>query len=153
MPRCQGAVRIGKEDLDREPLSQLLVLGHFFPSIVGQGLPQQCGHVSELSREALTDTRRICPLHLGQDDQACRPLHLDQVALPVAEVASHTVAGPGAWPDPPDDANHHGGLFHGLDAGAPCALDAARQDDGLGREEFAHIVSIRTFEASSNLFR
>jgi len=36
-----GAVRIGKEDLDREPLGQLLVLGHLFPSIVRQGFPQQ----------------------------------------------------------------------------------------------------------------
>jgi len=36
-----GAVRIGKKDLDREPLGQLLVLGHLFPSIVRQGFPQQ----------------------------------------------------------------------------------------------------------------
>ena len=47
VPRCQGLVRIGKEDLDREPLGQLLVLGHLFPSIIGQGFPQQGGHVPE----------------------------------------------------------------------------------------------------------
>ena len=33
------AVRIGKEDLDREPLSQALMLGHLFAPIVRQGLP------------------------------------------------------------------------------------------------------------------
>ena len=31
-----GTVRIGKEDLDREPLGQLLVLGHLFAPIIGQ---------------------------------------------------------------------------------------------------------------------
>lgn len=34
-----GAVQIGKEYLDREPLGQLLVFGHLFPSIVRQGFP------------------------------------------------------------------------------------------------------------------
>ena len=38
-----GVVRIGKEDLDREPLGQLLVLGDFFPAIIGQGFPRQGG--------------------------------------------------------------------------------------------------------------
>lgn len=33
-----GAVRIGTEDLDREPLGQLRVLGHLLPPIVRQGL-------------------------------------------------------------------------------------------------------------------
>ena len=32
-----GAIRIGKEDLDREPLSQALMLGHLIASIIGQG--------------------------------------------------------------------------------------------------------------------
>ena len=34
-----GAVRIGKEDLNREPLGHPLMLGHLFPSIIGQGFP------------------------------------------------------------------------------------------------------------------
>ena len=29
------AVRIGKEDLDREPLGQALMFGHLFPPIIG----------------------------------------------------------------------------------------------------------------------
>jgi hypothetical protein len=37
------AVRIGKEELDREPLGQLLVLGHLCSSIIRQGFPQQGG--------------------------------------------------------------------------------------------------------------
>ena len=89
------AVRFSKEDLDREPLGQLLVLGHLFPPIVRQGLPQQCGHVPEFLREALTGTRRIRPLHPCQEDQARRPFHqgadgrpitgsLEEIAFPVA---------------------------------------------------------------------
>ena len=42
-----GAVRIGKEDLDREPLGQFLVFGHLFSSIVRQGFPQQGWHMPE----------------------------------------------------------------------------------------------------------
>ena len=90
-----GAVRIGKEDLDRETLGQLFVLGHLFPSIIGQGFPQQGGHVPQFFREAHTGTRRIRPLHPGQHDQARRPLDqrangraiagpFDEVAFPVA---------------------------------------------------------------------
>ena len=97
-PALPGAVRIGKEDLDREPLGQLLVLGHLFPSIVRQGFPQQGGHMPEFFDEAPSGTHRIRPLHPGQDDQACRPLHqgangraiagsFDEVVFPVA--ASH----------------------------------------------------------------
>ena len=90
-----GAVWIGKEGLDREPLGQLLVLGQLFPSIVRQGFPQQGGHMPEFLNEALAGTRRIRPLHPCQDDQARRPLHqgangraiagsFDEVAFPVA---------------------------------------------------------------------
>ena len=39
-----GTVRIGKKDLDREPLGQPLVLGHFFAPIIGQRLPQRGVH-------------------------------------------------------------------------------------------------------------
>jgi hypothetical protein len=61
------AVRIRKEDSDREPLGQALMLGHLFLSIVGQGLPQQRGHVPEFLREALAGTPRIRPLHPWHD--------------------------------------------------------------------------------------
>ena len=61
------AVRIGKEDPDREPLSQALMLGPLVPPIVGQGFAQRGGYVSEFLREALSGTPRIRPLHLDQD--------------------------------------------------------------------------------------
>ena len=54
-----GAVRIGKEDLDREALGQALVLGHLFPAIIGQRFAQQRGHVPEFLGESLSGTRRI----------------------------------------------------------------------------------------------
>jgi hypothetical protein len=57
------AVRIGKEDLDREPLGHLLVLGHLFAPIVRQRVAQCGGHVPECLRNALAGTRRIRPLH------------------------------------------------------------------------------------------
>ena len=89
------AVRIGKENLDREPLGQALVLGHLFAPTVRQGLPQQRGHMPEFFREALAGTPCIRPFPPCQEDQARRPLHqgadgraiaspLEQVALPVA---------------------------------------------------------------------
>ena len=68
-----GAVRIGKEDLDRQPLPQACMLGHLFSSIIRQRFTQQRGHVPEFLREAPSGTRRIGPVHPGQDHQACRP--------------------------------------------------------------------------------
>ena len=65
-----GAVRISKEDLDREPLGQASVLGHRFASIIRQGFPQQGGHMAEFFGQARSGTRGIGPGHLGQDDQA-----------------------------------------------------------------------------------
>ena len=90
-----GAIRIGKEDLDGEPLGQALMLSHLFAPIIRQGFAQEGGEMPEFFREARSGTRGIGPVHLGQDDQASRPLHqgvdgrtiagaLDQVALPVA---------------------------------------------------------------------
>jgi len=40
-----GAMRIGKEDLDLEPLGQPLVRGHLVPPIIGQGFAQRSGHI------------------------------------------------------------------------------------------------------------
>ena len=48
-----GAVRIGNEDLDREPLGQLRVLSPLVPSIIGQGFPQQGGYVPEFLTQLL----------------------------------------------------------------------------------------------------
>jgi hypothetical protein len=60
-----GAVRVGKEDLDRQPLSQALMLGHLFAPIVGQRFAQQHGLMPELLGEALSGNRRIRSLHPG----------------------------------------------------------------------------------------
>lgn len=45
-----GAVRIGKEDPDRERLCQALVRSHLVASIVGPCVAQRGGHVAELVR-------------------------------------------------------------------------------------------------------
>ena len=89
-----GAVWVGKEDLDREALGQLLVFGHLFPSIIGQGFPQQGRHMAKFFGKARSGTRCIGRVHLGQEHQACGPLHqgadrraiagsLDEIAFPV----------------------------------------------------------------------
>jgi len=173
-----GTMRIGKKDLDRKPLSQLLVLGHLFAPIVRQGFAQGRGHMSEFLREALAGTRRIRPLHPSQDDQARRPL--DQradgrlIAGPLEEVA---------FPVPRHDASGHvgGALGNGRHIGdvAP-SVDPARprstrlarltqgrqqfapqgatgQDiqariDGLGRQLFPHVIRIRAAKPPGNLF-
>ena len=83
-PALPGAVRIGKEDVDREPLGQLRVLGHLFPPIVRQGFAQQGGHMPEFLGEALSGTRRIRSLHPGQDDQACGPRYQGADRRPIA---------------------------------------------------------------------
>ena len=69
-----GAVGIGKEDLDREPLGQVLgqVLGHLFATTVRQGLPQQRGYMPEFLPKALAGTPYIRPFHPCQEDQARR---------------------------------------------------------------------------------
>ena len=90
-----GAVRIGKKDLDRKPLGQLLVLGHFFPSIVGQGFAQGRGHMSEFLAEALSGTPRIRPVHSGQNDQTGGPLDQVPTAEPLRAPLSRS---PSQWP-------------------------------------------------------
>ncbi len=94
-PAVPWAVQIGNEHLDGEPLSQTFVLGHRVAPIIRQGFAQRRGHRLQFFREARSGTRRIRPVHPGQDDQACRPLHQgadgrtipsprDEVAFPVA---------------------------------------------------------------------
>ena len=172
-----GAVRIGKEDLDRESLGQLLVFSHLFPSVVGQGLPQQGGHMPEFLDEAPSGTRRICPLHPGQEDQARRPLHqgpnsrsiagaFDEVAFPVAGHRAGRHLG-GTFVN----RRHVGDLAASVGASRPRSARFARltqcgqqlapqraagQDiqahiDGLGRELFAHVVRIRVSKSPRNL--
>ena len=71
-PTLPRAVWIGKEDLDREPLGQALMLGHLYAPMVGQRLAQQGRYVSEFFRETRSGTPRIRPLHSGQNHQAGR---------------------------------------------------------------------------------
>ena len=49
-----GAIRIGKEDPDRQSLRQARVLGPLVPSIIRQGFPQQGGHMPEFFCKALS---------------------------------------------------------------------------------------------------
>jgi len=172
------AVRIGKEDPDRQPLRQALVLGHLFPAIIGQRFAQQRGHVPEFLCEALSGTRRIRPLHPYQDDQARRPLHqgadgraiagpLDEVAFPVARHGAGGHLG-GAL----GNRRHVGNLAAAIRPSRPRPARLARltqrgqqfapqgaawqhiqrRIDGLGREVSPHVVRIRASEAPGNLF-
>lgn len=92
LPRRMG---IGKEHLNRKVLRQSFVFGHLFPSIVRQRLPQEGGYMPEFLGQALAGTRGIGPVHSGQEDQTCCPLHqgpdsrsiasaLEEIAFPVA---------------------------------------------------------------------
>ena len=94
-PALPGAVRIGKEHLDGEPLGQALVFRHLFAPIVGQRLAQRGWHRREFPGEPLSGMPCIGPVEPGQNDQARRPFHeaahgrgvsgpLDEVAFPVA---------------------------------------------------------------------
>jgi hypothetical protein len=51
-PALPGAVRMGKEDPDREPLGQALMFRPLFAPIVGQRLAQRGRDVAEFFREA-----------------------------------------------------------------------------------------------------
>ena len=125
-------VRIGKEDLDGKPVGQPLVLGHRFPPIVRQGFAQQGGHVPEFFREALTGTRGIGPVHPGQDDQTCGPLHqgpdgrpitgsLDAIAFPVAR---HRAGGHLGWTCV--NRHHVGDLAPSINPSRPRSVRLAR---------------------------
>ena len=173
------AVRIGTEDLEREPLGQALMLGHLFASIIGQGLPQQGGHMPEFLGEALSGTRRIRPLHPGQEDHARRPFHqgansrpiagaLDEVAFPVAGHRAGRHLGRAL-----SNGRHIGDLAASIRSSRSrsarlarltqggqqlAAQGTARQHierrlDRLGRELLAHVVRIRVSESPSNLLR
>ncbi len=173
------AVWIGKDDLDREPLGQLLVRGHLFAAIVRQGLPQQRRHRPECLGEALSGTPRIRPLHSGQDDQPCGPLPqgangrtiaraLDEIAFPVARYRARPHRG-GA----PGHRRHRRDLTPSIRSPRPrparlapltqrhqqFALQGAAGQhlqahvEGLGRELCAHVVRIRAAKVPGNLFR
>ena len=51
-PALPGAVRIGNEDLDREPLGPPRMFRPLVATIIGQRFPQRGRHVPEFSREA-----------------------------------------------------------------------------------------------------
>jgi len=172
------AVRIGKEDSDREPVRQAFVLSHLFSPIVGQCFAQQGGHVPVLVREPVAGTPRIRPLQPCQEDQARRPLHqgadgraiacpLDEVAFPVARQGAGGHAG-GALgngrhvgdmavsvcPSPPRPA----GLARLTQHRQQFAVQGSawqhiqRRIDGLCREVCPHVVRILACEAPGNLF-
>ena len=171
-------VRIRKEDLNREPLGQARVLGHFFATIVRQGFPQQGGDMPEFRAEPLSGTPGIRPLHPGQEDQAGRPLHqcanrrsiagaLEKIAFPVARhrASDHFSGACG-------DGRHVGNLATAVYTSCPrstglASLTQRRQQltsqgasrhhiqtgiNGFGREVFSHIARIRASDATSNLF-
>jgi hypothetical protein len=173
------AIRIGKEHPDCEPRGQALMLGHLFPSIVGQGFAQGRGHMSEFLGEALSRTSRIRPVHPGQNDQTCGPFDqgpdgraiaspLDQIAFPVAghRTGGHLGGTLG-------ERRHIGDLPASIGPSRPRATRLAglpqrgqqfaaqgtagqhiqRRIDGLGRKLFGHVVRIRAAEAPGNLFR
>ncbi len=172
-----GAVRIGKEDLDRKPLGQLLVLGHLFAPIIGQRFPQWGRHMPKRLREALVRTRGIRAVHSGQQNQARRPLHqgpdsrpiacpLDEVAFPVARhragghlsgaVGNRRHVGKLAASVRPPRPRPTGlaGLPQGSQSFAPQRpprQQVQRRVEGFGREVFPHVVRIRASEASGNL--
>ena len=176
-PALPGAVRIGKDELDREPLGQLLVLGTLVPPIIRQGFAPQGGHVPECLGEALSGTPRIRPLHLDQEDQACRPRHpgadgramagpLHAVAFPVA---GHRAGGhlggtfgnrrhvgelaPSIRPSRPRPARLAGLPQRGQQLAPQGAAGQYIEPhlDRLGRELFPHVVRRRALKASGHL--
>ena len=177
-PALPGAVRIGKEHLDREAVRQPLMFRHLFPSIVGQRFPQRGRHMSELLGEAPSSTRGIRPFHPGQDDQPRRPLHqgahrraiasaLEQVTFPVSghDPSGHVGRPFGDWrhvgnlaPAVPASCPRATGLTGLPQRGQQCTPQASPRQhiqgrvDGFGREVFLHVIRIRASEAASNLF-
>ena len=177
-PAWPGAVRIGEDELDREPLGQPLVLGPLFSPIIGQGFSQQCGHVPKLVREPVAGTLRVRARHPCQEDQPRGPFHqcpdrrpiagpLDEVAFPVARYGAGRDLG-GAF----DNRRHVGDLAASIRPSRPRSACLARLThrrqqlapqrtawphiqayiDGLGREVFPPVVRIRASEASRTLF-
>lgn len=74
-PALPGAVRIGKEDLNREAVRQPRMVRPLFPSIVGQRVPQRGRDMSELLREPPVRTEGIRTVHSGQPHQPRGPFH------------------------------------------------------------------------------
>lgn len=178
-PALPGAVRIGKEDLDRETLRQPLMVRHLFAPIVGQRFPQRGGHLSELLGEAPVGTGGIRAVHSDQQHQSRGPFHqgahsraiagaFQQVAFPVARHSSGGDVGRSFG-----DRGHIGNLAPAVSASRPWATSLASQPqggqqfapqappwqhiqgrvDGFGREVFAHVIRIRASETPSNLLR
>ena len=170
-------MRIGKADLDRESLGQLLVLGHLFAPIVGQRVPQRGGHLSELLGEASVGTGGIRAVHSGQQHQPCGPFHqgpdrraiaraFQQVAFPVAGYRAGRHLGRAF-----SQRRHVGKLAPAIRSTRPRSPRFARLTQGceqfgaqrpsrehiqasidsFRRQLFAHIIRIRASQASGNL--
>ena len=177
-PPLPRAMRIGKEHLDGQPLGQLLMFRHLFPSIIGQRFPQRGGDVSELLGKSVARTLRLRPLKPSQDNQARGPLDqgpdgrgiagsLDQVAFPVTwDGASRDFGGALG------KEGHVGDLPSSIRSSRPgparfarltqCGQQFAAQGAagqhvqlrvyGLSREAFLHVGRILPSEATGNLF-
>ena len=67
------AVRIGKKDLDRQPLGQAFMFGHLFAPIVGQGFAQRSRHMPKLEsmqnrgRQPSRSTQFVAEVRLSDD--------------------------------------------------------------------------------------
>jgi hypothetical protein len=177
-PALPGAMWIGEEDLNREPVRQALMLGHLFTPIIGQRFAQRGRHVRELPGEPVSGALRIRPLEAGQKDQARRPLDetadgravsspLNEIAFPVARdgAARHfrgtrgngrhvrdlaaSVRPPRAGPTRLARLTQRGQQF--LAQGTP-RQHVQGHIDRFRREAFPHVVRVLASEASSNLF-
>ena len=177
-PPLPRAMRIGKEHLDGQPLGQLLLVRHLFPSIIDQRFPQRGGDVSELLGKSVARTLRLRPLKPSQDNQARGPLNqgpdgraiagsLDQVAFPVTrDGASRDVGGAlgkeGHVEDLPSSIRSSrpgpARLPRLTQRGQQCAAQGAAGQhvqppvNGLSREAFLHVGRILPSEATGNLY-
>ena len=136
-----GAGRIGKEHLDGAALSPTRMFGPLVAPRIGQGFSPRGRSMPECLREALGGIRGIRPVHAGQDDQACRPLHQrangraiagtrDQITFPVAR----------------DGATGHVDPHPACEGGAPCAPDAVRSAvRAAGHRAATHAAPHRSF--------
>lgn len=178
-PPLPGTMGISEEDLEVKPLGKPLVLGHFFPPIIGQRFPQRGRYVAEFLRKLLASTLRICPFKPSQDDETRGPFHesadrraiasfLDEIPFPVAgdragrhfcrPFSNERHVGDLASPITPTCPRTTG--FMGLPQRGQQFL-AQRSPwehiqagiDGFRRDPFAHVGRILSSKAPRNLFR
>ncbi len=74
-PALPRAMRISKVYVETQALRELLMLRHFFASIIRQRFAQRGGDDSEFLRKPVTSTLGIGACQAGQDDQTRGPFH------------------------------------------------------------------------------